>query len=417
MWYTILARVCRHSTPNRKWVHMNIERTKEFLKGLLDRPAIAKLFADDAGVSYVHHAKNPVLIGSHFLLKVNTSVGIDRPDTLDEELKKIEAITSCCFHPDLIMDHTRNIELEKPIWRYLTEMTDVPIGTVPVYSVYDNEKGIEKSALLEKIEEMAIGGVNFMTFHPTATRELHRLSKASRPLAMAMSSWGGGVVLSDAEINKRDSNIIEETFLDILKILKKHNVTLSVGAVYRPARIDDALDEIHLLETVAQGRFIDIAKTYGVNVIMEGIGHITLSGILKYSELVKPFNTPLMPLGPMPTDSSIKWDHVTGAVGATFAAFFGNVGIINGVTREEHTGGVPSTQSVIEGLMCAVDVAHMINLERFEIIRNLDRAVSDYRAKIRSCRANGGLYDVSPNPENSSGCDRCGIQCPLKFMS
>jgi len=392
----------------------NLEKTKELVLGLCNMDAVLKLFKDDEGVSYIYHKDNPTLLGSQFLLKVNTSVGISEPCDLKEELRKIEVISSVHYAPDLIMDHTRNIALNKSLWKHLIEMVNVPIGTVPVYSVFDETKGIDKLFLLDIIQEMAEGGVNLMTFHPTVTRELYDLAKKTR--GIPISSWGGGVVLQDMIINNREHNIIVEMFADILAILKKHNVTISIGSVFRPAGIIDALDSVHLLETEEQKKYIDIAKANKVNVIMEGIGHIGIDLIPKYCDTIRPYKTPLMPLGPIPTDASIGYDHVSGILGAYEVVKQGVVGIINSVTRAEHLGNVPTTEEVLEGLMNARTLAHVINLTRFEHFRQLDTNIYKNRAIGRTCMVNGGLFNISPNPENRQGCNRCGVQCPLSLL-
>ena len=392
----------------------NLEKTKELVLGLCDMDTVLKLFNGNEGVSYIYHKDNPILLGSQFLLKVNTSVGISEPCELNEELRKIEAITSVYYAPDLIMDHTQNIGLKNSLWRHLIEKVNVPIGAVPVYSVFDEMKGIDKSFLLDTIQEMAEGGVSLMTFHPTATRELYDLAKKTR--GIPVSSWGGGVVLQDMVVNNREHNIIDEVFSDILAILKKYNVTISIGSVFRPAGIIDALDQVHLQETKEQKKYIDLAKTNEVNVIMEGIGHIDLGLISKYCDIIRPYKTPLMPLGPIPTDVSIGYDHVSGIIGAYKAVEQGVVGIINSVTRAEHLGSVPTTEDVFEGLMNARTLAHAINLTRFEYYRQLDTNIYNNRASGRTCMANGGLFNISPNPENRQGCHRCGVQCPLTLL-
>ena len=394
---------------------MNIEKTKELVLGLYDMDSVTKLFNSGENVSYIHHEENPVLLGSKFLLKVNTSVGISEPNELEEEKRKIGAISSASYSPDIIMDHTRNIQLDKPLWRYLTETVRVPIGAVPVYSAFDEAKGIDKTHFLERVQEMSEGGVTLMTFHPTATRELYDIAEKTRKIPT--SSWGGGDVLRDMMINNRANNIVAEAFSEIIKILKKHAVTISLGSVFRPAGIGDALDQVHLLEIKEQKKYIDIAKASGINVIMEGIGHIDVESIPKYCDIIRQYKTPLMPLGPITTDAAIGYDHAAGLIGATLVATQDVVGIINGVTREEHLGGVPSTDAVLEGLMHARTLAHSINLTRFKHYRQLDMNIYNNRANGKTCMVNGGLFAISPNLENRQGCERCGTQCPLNSFS
>ncbi|GHU57068.1 phosphomethylpyrimidine synthase [Clostridia bacterium] len=394
----------------------NIKKTEEVLNGYAEVSYIEELFSKNVGVSYIHHKNNPVLIGSDFLLKVNTSIGISDPIFLDEEIRKIEAIRQCStvseyYHPDLVMDHT-NVILKKPIWRYLVEILDCPIGTVPVYSIGNEKSGIDKIKLLELVEEMAVCGVNFMTFHPTATLELATLAKNTRKISS--TSWGGSLVLEDLRINNRERNVVADCYSEILAILKKYNVTISIGSVFRPARISQALDDVHKKETNEQREYIEWAKRDGVNVIMEGMGHATGKDIIRYCELIKDHNVPIMPLGPMIFDSAIIEDNEVAAMGAYLMAYFGNLGIVNSVTRVEHLGGVPTIDNVKEGLRSAVIVAHGVNIDRFPACCKIDNEVSDMREEKVSCVVEGGLFGVKIKDIGNSGCSRCNKQCPLK---
>ena len=150
---------------------------------------------------------------------------------------------------------------------------------------------------------------------------------------------------------------------------------------------------------------------------MQGIGHISLSAISQYCDLIKDYDTPIMPLGPTPTDYCIGFDHVPSAIGATILAMQYNVGLINSVTRAEHIRGIPSIGDSIEGLMCAKTVAHMINLERFDNYRNMDKSISDNRATNKTCLINGGLFHIATDEKISEGCMRCDVQCPLSILN
>lgn len=394
---------------------MNIKNTQEYRQNLLDEQTIYSILNNNNGASYINHDQNPVLLGKDFLLKVNTSVGISDIRCLDAELRKIERITALSFKPDLIMDHTPIHIEKKALWERLIEMTEFPIGVVPVYSVFDSTAGIDKSNFINEVERMSAGGISFMTFHPTATRELFEVANKTRTIPS--TSWGGALVLKDSIINHRHTNLIDDTFEDILSIMKKYNVTISIGSAFRPARIDEALDIVHHAETELQKRYIDMAVAAGVNVIMEGLGHIELDAIEKYCELISDYNAPIMPLGPMPTDATIGFDHVSSAIGATELARKGNVAIINSVTRAEHSGGIPSESDVIEGLMSARTVAHIVNMTRFKSYRLIDKAVSDNRASIKTCVVNGGIFNLNPNPSNTQDCRRCNWQCPYKMLN
>jgi phosphomethylpyrimidine synthase len=402
------------STSNK-----NLANTREVKEGLLDVHYIARLFEEKSDISYIHHKDNPVLLGTEFLLKVNTSIGISKIEGYEDEIAKIVELRDCpfLFKSDLIMDHTPRLDIAVPIWKTLVKETDKPIGTVPVYSVFKENKGINRNELLEQIEEMAGGGIAFMTFHPTATLELYELAKTTRGRSNPSTSWGGVDVLSDCLLNRRNANIIEDCFDEILAILKKHNVTMSIGSVFRPSGISEALDAIHVRETIEQKTFIDRAKMSDVNVIMEGIGHIRYEDIARYCNLIKDHGAPLMPLGPMITDASIGFDHVAAAIGAREACARGNIGIVNSVTRVEHLGGVPTVEDVIEGLKSALVVAHSVNISRFPSYKTIDDKISIRRSLGASCVVDGGLFGIDAVTSTTGGCSRCDKQCPLRIRA
>lgn len=392
----------------------NFARTREVQSGLLSEQDITQMIDSNECISYIHHEKYPLLIGSCVLLKVNTNIGVSDITNLEIELRKLKYLSELKYAPDTMMDHTY-VPVERPLWKYMVEEFKGPVGTLPHYSTFEVDHGIDKGRLLETIEEMAIGGVSFMTLHPTATISLLEMAKKCRKIPT--TSRGGAVVLKDAILNNRNENIFIDNFADILKLFKKYSLTLSVGTTFRPACINEALDLVQMEEIKEQKKYIDMAKANGVNVIMEGIGHISLDMIPNYCKLINIYNTPLMPLGPMPTDATIGFDHVTAAIGATVTALNGNVGIINSVTREEHTGNVPSDESIVEGLKAARVVAHSINVARFPQFREIDNAIAENRANNRSCVIKGGIFADETANEEGSGCSRCRYECPLTILN
>lgn len=389
-----------------------LKNFKEIKMKLLTESEVSKILNGEFGMSLIAHPNNPLLLGSHALLKVNTNIGVSSKECLDLELQKLEALSKLPYSPDSLMDHTI-IKLNKPLWKYMVNIFDKPIGTLPHYTAYEGCNGIEKNRLLETIQEMAEGGVNFMTLHPTASLQLLELANSCR--SIATTSRGGVLVLKDAQIQKRNINVIVDNFDDIIKIFKKHNMTMSIGTTFRPARIDEALDAVQIKEIEEQNKYIKYAKSKGINVIMEGVGHLSLNNIEKYCALIKDFGVPLMPLGPMPSDATIGFDHVTAAIGATIISMLGNVATINSVTREEHTGGVPSKESIIEGLKAARVAAHCINIARFKDFGSIDTAISSQRASTKSCVISGGIFDDNILGGNE-GCSRCSFECPLSLL-
>ncbi len=220
------------------------------------------------------------------------------------------------------------------------------------------------------------------------------------------------MIIQDMILNNRTQNIYEKIYDEILSLCKKYEVTLSIGTTYRPATIGEALDKVQLLELERQTKFVELAIAKNVKIMMEGIGHITINDLLKYKEHIDKIGVNLMPLGPIITDSAIGFDHVASAIGAAFSSFFGMSNIINVVTRDEHTGGIPDINSIIEGLKSARVAAHAVNLSRFDKLQHEEYNLSKLRATKKSCILSGGLFDYISN-NTGAGCGRCGQHCPL----
>lgn len=390
----------------------DFEKCKEVNIGFLTVNE-AKAMVESSDMSLIEHSHHPLLLGRKALLKVNTNIGVSDENALVDELEKLEKLCSLSYRPDSMMDHTY-VTLEKPLWKYMVEIFDGPIGTLPHYCVYKKGTGIDAIHFLETIDEMGASGVNFMTLHPTATYDLFCMAQESR--SIPTTSRGGSLILQDIKINRRHDNVVVDYFDDILKLFRKYHMTLSIGTTFRPARIDEALDSVQLKEIKEQKKYIEAAKIAGVNVIMEGVGHLGLADIEKYCQLIEGHHTPLMPLGPIITDATIGFDHVTSAIGATIIAMVGNVATINSVTREEHTGGVPTIDSIIEGLKAARVCAHSINLLRFKKYGEIDKAIADHRALSRTCAIKGGIFDEVTSVSTSDGCSRCRYECPLNIL-
>ncbi|MCF8019306.1 MAG: phosphomethylpyrimidine synthase ThiC [Vallitaleaceae bacterium] len=284
------------------------------------------------------------------------------------------------------------------------------VTTCQKISVVNNNSGIDRSALLELIEDSFVNGISFITIHPTTTRKIHSIAQLSR--VIPSTSRGGMMVVKDMMKNNRDINIFEELFEDLLLLCEKYNIIVSIGTTYRPATVGEALDEVQLLEIARQKYFVEMAKAKGVSVMIEGIGHISLKDIFEYKKYVDEIGVDLMPLGPIITDSAIGFDHVASAIGSTFTSYLGMSNIINVVTRDEHTGGIPSIDSIFEGLKSAKVSARAVNICRFEKLKQEEVNLSKRRAEKKSCILSGGLFDYFSD-EKGQGCDRCGENCPL----
>jgi phosphomethylpyrimidine synthase len=352
-----------------------------------------------------------IAAGEGLLVKVNVSLGISNPNKTHIELKKLSDLTSIGYKPDTIMDLSI-VHTDAPLYLQAVETFGGPVGTLPHYLCFNEQKGIEPKLLLDEIERQAERGVSFMTLHLTPRKYLYEKAIATR--LTPITSRGGGIIIRDMYINNREESVISLYFDQILQILRENNVTLSIGTAFRPANTIDTLDEVQLEEIKIQGEYIMEAQCAGVQVMMEGMGHSTLNKIAEYVQIVREnYSIPVMPLGPIPTDAAVGEDHIASAIGASFMAYMGGADIINAVTREEHTGKVPTTESVLEGLRAARIASHTVNIARFSQLDTIDNQISKNRAKNYTCVVEGGLFSESSRQRFNMGCSRCEKVCPL----
>jgi phosphomethylpyrimidine synthase len=216
-----------------------------------------------------------ILIGDGCLVKVNTSIGVSSDQSLNEEIEKLRSITSCSYSPDIIMDLSITNSRNK-LYNVIPNFHSGPLGTLPHYRVHLGVSSfIKEEELFSIMEEQAASGVTFFTIHPTPTQELIALARQTR--STPFTSRGGGIIIRDMRIKKRDLNVFSENFDEILNLCKKYDVSLNIGTAFRPASIIDALDEVHTKELLEQKKYIDLAKKKGVRVAFEAVGHATLN--------------------------------------------------------------------------------------------------------------------------------------------
>lgn len=339
--------------------------------------------------------KYDTLVGKGLQLKINSSVGLSDENEYENEANKISKIASFDVLPDTMMDLSI-VSTRKPLYSLIQKEIGCPVGTVPVYICFNSRKGIDKNKFLEEIEKQAQDGIAFMTLHFTAADEIYRKTMDRN---ISVISRGGSLVLRDLYINKRKQNFLLEYFDDICKVLKKYSVVVSVGTTFRPSSLYDALDEVQLNEIRMQKDIINALRKRNIVVMMEGVGHISMSHLKKYVKLIREdFYIPFMPLGPIPTDRAIGWDHVSAAIGASYMAMLDGADIINAVTREEHTGGIPTLNSIYEAIKAAQVVVNVINDVRFF------EKYNKLQHKRNNCM---GIQ------KEDIGCDRCKEECPF----
>ena len=339
-----------------------------------------------------------IILGKKQKVLINQLAGINHDLDYAQTIEKIDMWDNDPQAPDIITDVSLTAPgCGYPIWEYALQKRDFIVGTVPIYFVKTKEN-IHPQELLTVIEEQLSKGVKIITIHPTPTMELIDLSqKRITPI----TSRGGGIVIRDLLINHRKENIYLKCLDSIVKLCQKYHAVLSIGTTFRSANVIDSIDAVQKAEIQMQITLAESLRNKEVPVILEMPGHASPEKIRELNQILKDCPFPIMPLGPIVTDTGIGMDHITAAIGVTLMGLDGNVQIISAVTREEHTGNIPSVESTKEAVLTARLAAHVIDMNQ------LHDYSSDYKyaiARKKSCIAG----------QSASGCSRCGDYCPLK---
>ena len=248
--------------------------------------------------------------------------------------------------------------------------------------------------------EQMEGGVGLLTIHPTPSREIQELA-AER--LVPCTSRGGGLVIADAVSRGwKEENSYRKILPQLTAHARRNGTVLSLGASYRSANIFDSCDAAQVAEISAQAELAREIRRQGVGVIIESPGHARPRDIKRLAVLLRATGVPIMPLGPIPTDTAIGQDHISSAIGAALLGLEGCAHILAAVTREEHTGGIPSVESIIEAVAAARVAARVIDLNQQDDDEP-DLAVANARSNGRTCVVG----------KRSDGCDRCAKTCPL----
>lgn len=397
----------------------NLCYVEEIKKGYITIEKAKMQITNNCGLSFIDNGKNSKLLGQAengaALIKVASNTGISNKNQLDDELKKLEQLISLPYAPDMIFDHTcrgvlTDSKLDEHLYAHITREygQQIVVATAPIMVAFRKDKGIDVSELLEIIEHMAVCGVRFMLFHPTTTRETWEIAKQNR--IRPSTSWTGNLLYDDILYNNRETNVIAQNFDEIMKILRKYNVTCDIGTTFRPARIKEALDSAHTKELREQETWIEKVKEAGVFCVREGIGHIPLYKVEEFSTIIN-HSTPMMPL-PVSTDFAVGFDHVSCAIAMTAIGMLCNIGLLNPVTDIEHTGGIPTYDDTLLALKTAKTVAHSLDLRNCPQVQLYDDKLADARQNNSTCVVKGGLFDKENEIPSQIACTRCG-NCPF----
>ncbi len=375
-----------------------------------------------------HRGLIPCGIGSGLTTKVNANIGTSSDfGNMDTEVEKLQV--ACSVGADTVMDLSTGGDIAS-IRRTIINKSPVAIGTVPIYQAgikaIDNHGAIVKMSvdeLFNAIEEHARDGVDFITVHCGVTREaIARLKQQGR--VSDVVSRGGAFLIGWIIYNERE-NPLYEYYDRLLEIARQYDVTLSLGDGMRPGCLADATDRAQVEELLTIGELVQRAQAAGVQVMVEGPGHVPLCQIEANVRLEKSVchGAPFYVLGPLVTDIAAGYDHITGAIGGAIAAAAG-ADFLCYVTPAEHLS-LPDTEDVRQGVIAsriaahAADIAKGIkgaaewDLEMAKARKRLDWA-EQARLSVdpeHSCRVHGRYASTG------AACSMCGDYCAMELVA
>lgn len=369
----------------------------------------------------------PCGIGRGLSTKVNANIGTSSDSgNIDTELEKLKvAIDSGA---DTVMDLSTGGDTSA-IRRAIITSSSVPIGTVPIYlagiEAINKYSAIVKMTvddLFAAIEEHVRDGVDFITVHCGVTQSAIACLKQQERVADVVSR-GGAFLIGWMLYNERE-NPLYEYYDRLLELAREFDVTLSLGDGMRPGCLADATDRAQVEELIVIGELVPRAQQAGVQVMVEGPGHLPLNQIEANVRLQKSIckGAPFYVLGPLVTDIAAGYDHITGAIGGAIAAAAGT-DFLCYVTPSEHLS-LPEAEDVRLGVIASRIAAHAGDIVKgVKGAEERDRKMSIARKKIDWAEQ----ARLSLNPERSrqvhsrhalagEACSMCGDFCAMELM-
>ena len=374
-----------------------------------------------------HNAIAPLAVGKGLKTKINANIGTskDRVD-LDLELEKVKV--SIAAGADTIMDLSTGGDIRK-IRQTIIKASTLPIGTVPIYQAAADMVEAKKSIMdmtgndmFRVIEENGEDGVDFITVHCGVTRRsVSCIEEQGRILGIV--SRGGSITRNWMSFNDRENPLYEE-YDRLLEIARRYDMVLSLGDGLRPGCLADATDRGQVQELILLGELAKRARDFGVQVMIEGPGHVPIKEIVANIQLQKSLcdGAPFYVLGPLPTDIAPGYDHITSAIGGAIAGSAG-ADFLCYVTPSEHLR-LPTLEDVREGVIASKIAAHIADIAK-EIpgALNRDTMMARYRKEFDW----QGQVKISIDPEKTEklletsksakeeGCTMCGEFCAIKL--
>jgi len=309
-----------------------------------------------------HPEIEPMIIGRNFKTKVNANIGNSAlSSSIHDEVEKLTWSTR--WGADTVMDLSTGKNIHETR-EWIIRNSPVPIGTVPIYQALEKVKGIAEDlswdVFEETLYEQAEQGVDYFTIHAGVL--LRYVPMTAKRVTGIVSR--GGSIMAKWCLAHHEENFLYTRFDDICKIMKKYDVTFSLGDGLRPGSVADANDEAQFGELKTLGELTSIAWQHDVQTMIEGPGHVPMQLIKENmdKQLEQCSEAPFYTLGPLTTDIAPGYDHITSAIGAAMIGWYG-CAMLCYVTPKEHLG-LPNKEDVKEGLMAYRIAAHAADLAK-----------------------------------------------------
>ena len=409
-------------TPQMKEVAEREHRDPEYIR---ERVADGRI-AIPANIVHIKKGMRAFGVGEGLSTKVNVNLGIsgDKADAA-EEWKKGKSAED--FGADAIMDLS-NSGKTRQFRQQLIDETPLMVGTVPMYDAIGYmEKPLvklTKDDLLEVVRAHAEDGVDFMTIHCGINKSVIKTFKETGRL-MNIVSRGGSLLFGWMEVTGNE-NPFYEFYDEVLEICHEYDVTISLGDSCRPGCLYDSNDATETAEMIELGKLCKRAWAAGVQVMVEGPGHMALDEIAANMKLQKRLchNAPFYVLGPLVTDIGVGYDHITAAIGGAISASSG-ADFLCYVTPAEHLC-LPNAQDVLDGLMATKIAAHAADIaKKVPHARDMDDKMGQARRKLDwdamwKCALDPvtGKKRYEESPAATEGtCTMCGKMCAVRTVN
>lgn len=409
-------------TPQMKEVAEREHRDPEYIR---ERVADGRI-AIPANIVHIKKGMRAFGVGEGLSTKVNVNLGIsgDKADAA-EEWKKVKIAKD--YGADAIMDLS-NSGKTRQFRQQLIDETPLMVGTVPMYDAIGYmEKPLvklTKDDLLEVVRAHAEDGVDFMTIHCGINKSVIKTFKETGRL-MNIVSRGGSLLFGWMEVTGNE-NPFYEFYDEVLEICHEYDVTISLGDSCRPGCLYDSNDATETAEMIELGKLCKRAWAAGVQVMVEGPGHMALDEIAANMKLQKRLchNAPFYVLGPLVTDIGVGYDHITAAIGGAISASSG-ADFLCYVTPAEHLC-LPNAQDVLDGLMATKIAAHAADIaKKVPHARDMDDKMGQARRKLDwdamwKCALDPvtGKKRYEESPAATEGtCTMCGKMCAVRTVN